>query len=313
MRAGYAALISAALTALVLIAALPHVPALSTLIPKATTTRTATLTQTLTTTAWKTTTKTKTQTLTQTETQTKTTTETQTTTAWKTKTQTTTETTTLTTTTTTTQTTTTTATVTRTVTKTVITGTFQYLAKPDKAIQLITKANKTVIVYIPYPLLGFLPHKFSPTVGKILNTTLQAYEQHKIDTYVVIAYNPICLIEVNKTFIKYLNRLNATLPPKHVLEMKNEDLLSIFTYPFQKHFLAIIMVDFKYMVLIEPGLHPPTNDTQHTYIFYNPQAINETMSFALKILRNFDNPNFDNGVWRYYIWVWDGCKKHETW
>ena len=301
MRAGYAALISAALTALVLIAALPHVPALSTLIPKATTTRTATLTQTLTTTAWKTTTKTKTQTLTQTETQTKTTTETQTTT----------ETTTLTTTTTTTQTTTTTATVTRTVTKTVITGTFQYLAKPDKAIQLITKANKTVIVYIPYPLLGFLPHKFSPTVGKILNTTLQAYEQHKIDTYVVIAYNPICLIEVNKTFIKYLNRLNATLPPKHVLEARNEE--QFYTYPFRHHFLAIIMVDFKYMALIEAGYHPPNGDYDYTYIFYNPQAINKTMSLALKILQNFDNPNFDNGVWRNDIWVWDGCKEHKSW
>ncbi len=168
-----------------------------------------------------------------------------------------------------------------------------------------------MIVYIPYALIAWNWKIFSPTVGKILNTTLQAYEQRKVDAYVVIAYDPVCSIEVNDTFTKYLNRLNTTLPPKHVLEARNEE--QFYTYPFRHHFLAIIMVDFKYMALIEAGYHPPNGDYDYTYIFYNPQAINKTMSLALKILQNFDNPNFDNGVWRNDIWVWDGCKEHKSW
>lgn len=148
-----------------------------------------------------------------------------------------------------------------------------------------------MIIYIPYPLLGFLPHKFSPTVAKILNTTLQAYEQRKIDIYVVVPYDPVCKIPVKDNFTQYLNILNKTLPPKHVLEVTNEEFFQ--TYPFIQHFLAIIMVDFKYMALIEAGYHPPNGDYDYTYLVYNPQAINKTMSLALEILQNFDNPNSD--------------------
>lgn len=299
MRAGHAALISAALTALVLIALLPHVAPSTPYLPKVTTTQT--ITQTLTTTAWRTTTQTTVSTATLTRiitntppTTTLTTTEVRTTTKTLTKTQTITKTETITTTTT--------------VTITEVENTFQYLRSSDKAIRLIAHANKTLIIYIPYPLLGDLPRKFPPTLGKILNTTLQLYEQRKVDAYVVVAYDPVCKIEIKDILIKYLDRLNQTLPPKHVLEAKNEEWF--ITYPFVRHYLVIAMIDGKYMIFIKSGYIAFTGSYEDTIIAYNPKLVNKTMTLALQAFRNFDNPN--SPWYRYPIWVWDGCKSHES-
>ncbi len=316
MRAGYAAVISAALTALILTALLPQIAPNIPYLPRVTETETLTKTATLTTTAWKTTTEVRTETLTQTETQTKilptTTTLTTTTTEVRTttKTQTTTKTETVTTTTT--------------VTRTEVVSNFQYLNSPDKVIQLVEHANKTLIVFVPYAEWGHVGvgnrDVFSPTVGKILNATLQAYEQRKVDAYVVVAYDPICTLcktNVKDTFIQYLNRLNATLPPKHVLETNSQvfDFITFSVYPFKGNdFLIITLIDGRYMALIEPGPHPPTNDTRHAFLLYDPAYVDLGAEWLIKTFRNFDNPNSDD-YWLHkwgVLWVWDGCKSHES-
>lgn len=257
VRAGHTAIISAALTALILIALLPQIAPNAPYLPKATTTKTETLTKT------------------------------------------------------TTLTTTTTATT----TKTITISNFQCLSKPDKVIQLnsIRKQNRNNLHTLP--LLGFLPHKFSPTISKILNTTLKVYQQRKINIYIVIKivinYGTICKFideSVKDTFIQYLNIFNKTLPPKHVLEAKDEGWF--VTYPFIQHFLIIAVIDGKYMALIQAGYHPPNGDYDYTFLVYNPQVINKTANTALEIFHNFDNPN--SGWYGYPIWVWDGCKSHES-
>ncbi len=312
-NAGYVAL-AVVLTAVITVALMPvlgNAPVINRFVPKATVRSTSTVTRSVTVTSTSTATSVVTQRFTETATVTRVRTTTATTTAWRTATETTTETETE------TSTITETVTATKTVTKTVVVSDFQYLNSPDKVIQLVGHANKTLIVFIPYAnwYIATVWEVFSPTVGKILNATLQAYEQRKVDAYVVVAYDPICTYcktNVKDTFIQYLNRLNATLPPKHVLETTSQDSIVFYMYPFKSNFLAMVLIDGKYMALIEPGLHPPTNDTRHTILLYDPTYITPRMKLLIDSYQTFDNPS-SKYYWFYkdgILWVWDGCKSH---